>query len=358
MDLSARARHVWRSVPEGVGKDAIRAIARGIFPRVYPASFVEELRKLDVARAGVSEDGLSFLRLGDGTTLFGSGPTRATSRGYSRDDLRAYRWLPAEIRRRIPPECIRLALDVVLRYVYPHATPYTRPPYSAEERRRHWLGQHADTIDDLPGLSDPARSSLRARFELRSGHVVVDVGACYGLGAVRYSRMVGPAGRVVAVEADPAVEMVLRHNVEANALTNVEVIPCAAWNSPGELALHVGSADRQHNSLREGVYPSRDTIMISTDTIDHIVRRLHLERVDLISLTINAAEVEAVQGMDDTLRRFAPSLSIAGWYVREGHRVHQLVAPHLRSYPDYRVVVGTKGRLLAWSSRREDPTGR
>ena len=241
--------------------------------------------------------------------------------------------------------------------MYPHATPYSRPPYSAKERQRNWLGQHADTIDDLPGLGADARSSLKACFELRSGQVVVDVGACYGFGVVRYSRMVAPAGRVVAVEADPAVEMVLRRNVEANALTNVEVIPCAIWNTRGELALHVGSSDRQHNSLREGVYPSRDAITIPTDTIDNIVRSLRLERVDLVSITVNAAEVEAVQGMDDTLRLFAPNLSIAGWYMRDGHRVHQLVTAHLRSYDDYRVVVGTRGRVLAWSSKREDPTG-
>ena len=79
MDLPARARQMWRRVPEGAGKDAIRAMARGVIPRVYPDSFVDELRKLDVARAGVSEDGLSFLRLGDGTTLFGLGPTRDVS---------------------------------------------------------------------------------------------------------------------------------------------------------------------------------------------------------------------------------------------------------------------------------------
>jgi FkbM family methyltransferase len=350
MDWSTGARQVWRRVPEGVGKDVVRAITRAILPRWYPVSFVEELRKLDITQAGLTEDGLPFLSLADGVTLCGCDPLRDGSAAYYRTDRQAYRWLPTEIRRRIPPECIRLALDVILRYCYPHATPDRRPPYSAEERRRHWLGQHADTIDDLQGLNDVARSALKARFALHSGGVVVDVGACYGFGAVRYSRLVGPAGRVVAVEADPSVQRILRRNVETNAPTNVEIVPCGVWNTPSELALHVGSADRQHNSLRGGVFPSRATVLIPTDTIDNIVGRLRLGRVDLVSITINAAELEAVQGMDHTLRRFAPNLSVAGWYRRDGHRVHELVSEHLRRYAGYRVAVGPMGRVLAWNT--------
>src|SRR5690606_33016738 len=58
--------------------------------------------------------------------------------------------------------------------------------------------------------------SLRAR--LRPGQVCFNVGANIGVYALQLSRWLGPGGRVVAFEPNPAAEAVLRRHIEINGL--------------------------------------------------------------------------------------------------------------------------------------------
>ena len=164
---------------------------------------------------------------------------------------------------------------------------------------------------------------LKSRFQLSEGKVVFDVGACYGFGALRYGRMVGPDGCVIAIEVDPAIQRIFDRNMEANGRpTNIKLLRCGVWNEKGEMQLHVGTIHRQDNTLRcNSFLQSEDTITVLTATIDSIVEQQNLQRVDLVSLTINTAEVEAIQGMDETIRKFSPCLSIAGWLKRDEPRM-------------------------------------
>ena len=345
-------RSVWNRIPENSAKRVLRRFVRAgrsILPSRFDDSYVAELDLLDVAEAGVAEDGAPWLRLGDGTVLFGARPLESKAYNWYKDDRAAYARLPAHLRGKIPEECIRLALDVILRYKYPHATPDITPPYPFETRRSCWFGQHSDTIDDFAGLSEAERTRLKERFRIRGGDVVLDVGACYGFGALRYSRMVEQNGRVISVEVDPMIQAFFERNMKANNIGNVDLVRCGVWKEDGELSLHVGSIHRQDNSLKSGVYPSDETVTVPTRTIDSIVLSSGVSRVDLVSITINTAEVEAVEGMRDTLARFRPNLSIAGWLKRDDDTpVHAALKRLLEGVPGYRVEVGPVGRVLAW----------
>jgi predicted RNA methylase len=66
---------------------------------------------------------------------------------------------------------------------------------------------------------------------LRPGMTVVDAGANIGYVSVRASKLVGPNGRVVCIEADPSNVAILRANLWRNGCTNTEILPIAAWSS-------------------------------------------------------------------------------------------------------------------------------
>jgi len=175
--------------------------------------------------------------------------------------------------------------------------------------------------------------------------VVIDAGAFMGLGAMRIARMVGESGKVVSLEAQPENLRLLRRNIEANCLSNVEIIGCGVWKEPGECRLRCDSIQR--NSLVGGVVNEDSAIVVRTETIDAVVRRLSLPRVDLVSMTINGAEPEAVEGMNETLRTHSPNIVLAGWYRREGRPIHELIT-HTLSIRGYRTLVGPMGRVYAW----------
>lgn len=332
---------MWKRFPEGTTKNLMRRV-RDVVRKQTPAKLdyatpiVEELNKLEIVSTGEDEGGTPFLSLRDGTVLFGV--------GLNASDAERYGHLPQSVKERIPVHCIRLAHDVVCHYVYPHAMPYLTPPYPREERRG-FQPQHWDTIDDITTLADGERAMLRERFTLRDQDVVLDVGAYLGMGALRVSREVGPKGLVVSVEATEENRVIYRKNRDANGTHNMRLIECGVWKERSMLSLNC--AGTHYNSFVEGIVDAQSRMTIPTDSIDNIVQACGLDRLSLVSLTINGAEVEAVEGMDDTLRRLAPNLSIAGWYQRDGVAIWKIVTDRLRDY-GYLTTVGPYGRVYGW----------
>ncbi len=85
---------------------------------------------------------------------------------------------------------------------------------------------------------EPEVTDLLRRL-LRPGMTVVDAGANVGYISICASKLVGPAGRVFCVEADPANVAILRTNLWRNGCTNAKVFPAAAWSERAELNLSV-----------------------------------------------------------------------------------------------------------------------
>ena len=75
---------------------------------------------------------------------------------------------------------------------------------------------------------------------LKKGNVVLDVGANIGLTAIRASKMIGPKGKVYAIEAMPSTIEILKFNILLNKLKNV-----ICFNEA--LADYIGKTNIFHN---------------------------------------------------------------------------------------------------------------
>ena len=69
---------------------------------------------------------------------------------------------------------------------------------------------------------------LAKLFELKAGMTVADVGAGFGAWTVRFSKVVGPSGRVYATDIGAPQLAALRDAVKRDGLTNVTVVEGAA----------------------------------------------------------------------------------------------------------------------------------
>jgi FkbM family methyltransferase len=169
-----------------------------------------------------------------------------------------------------------------------------------------------------------------------------------GYGVVRIAEEIGGKSQILAVEADPEAQWYLKKNVEVNDLSNVAIIPKAVSNVQGSGQFF--QTERQANSLISEVVASEKNMRVPVTTIDDIVREVGLASVNRISLTINGAELEAVEGMKNTVQASSHiRISLAGWYKRRGRRIADLVEPILRGY-GLHVVIGRVGSVLAWKS--------
>lgn len=144
-----------------------------------------------------------------------------------------------------------------------------------------------------------AESVLWCRHLLAPGMVAVDVGAHSGYYARLFSRLVGPHGRVLAFEAEADNFAVTRHNTAA---LRVEAFHCALGDHEGELPLYVSPGNSNH-SLVAGYTDATETRTVAVRTLDAVAREHGVERVDLVKIDVEGAELRVLAGMRDLLAR-------------------------------------------------------
>ncbi|MEK6206429.1 MAG: FkbM family methyltransferase [Chloroflexota bacterium] len=143
-------------------------------------------------------------------------------------------------------------------------------------------------------------------YLLRPGDRVVDGGAHIGYLTLLASRCVGPSGEVHAFEPVPRTFAALEENVRLNGAANVRLNRVALAARAGEIELEVPIDPDGEGLLAWGatsVHLGRGSIeRAPAQTLDEYARAHRLERIALLKLDLEGAELEALRGMDELLR--------------------------------------------------------
>jgi FkbM family methyltransferase len=142
---------------------------------------------------------------------------------------------------------------------------------------------------------------------LAPGDVVFDVGANIGLYALLCSRLVGPTGAVHAFEPEPENHRRLVVNLALNACENVVANRLGVFSHSGTEALNVYRPElgSWHTFGRPVLTdPLRDnapaepeaTLEVSTVSLDDYASSHAVERVDLLKIDVEGAEVDVLEG--------------------------------------------------------------
>jgi len=158
--------------------------------------------------------------------------------------------------------------------------------------------------------------------EPKPGEVFVDVGAYIGWYSIAASQGVGPAGQVIALEPDAANRRQLQDNLALNCISNVSLVPSAAWSKSGRVGWQASDVPVWHAASGNG----DGAASVEAVAIDDLVRQMQLPRVDWIKMDIEGGEVAALEGASSTLQRFHPTLFI------ELHETFAAVSKFLRPY--------------------------
>lgn len=166
------------------------------------------------------------------------------------------------------------------------------------------------------------------------GGVVFDCGAHIGNCAILFSRLVGPEGLVICVEAFPDSYAKLLRRVEYYGLNNVIAINKGLWNKPTMLSM---DAFDDTISCRMTSNPHRTAkkiqeIQIDCVTLDAILSEYKLKRIDLIKMDIEGTEIEALQGASKTMTTMRPVFAIASYHKRNGRATYIEVEKILKNY--------------------------
>jgi FkbM family methyltransferase len=146
----------------------------------------------------------------------------------------------------------------------------------------------------FPSLAEPLSTTTQyTEFaQLSQGGCVLDLGAYSGLTSIIFKEVVGRAGRVIAVEADPENLQSMNLNFDLYRKVSglsIESIEKAIWNhSEGVRFSAEGNMGSSASSiLGEGRGASR---FVDSITLNGVVDKLALTQVDFIKCDIEGAE--------------------------------------------------------------------
>jgi FkbM family methyltransferase len=133
---------------------------------------------------------------------------------------------------------------------------------------------------------------------LKAGQTVIDVGANQGIFTLLFSRLVGPAGRVIALEPAPSLFAALDANCQANGADNVTRLAVAAGGVRSQGVLHCSRFNSGDNRM-SGSAGGR-SVAVDVVPIDEL---MPTGEVDLVKIDVQGFELKVVQGMAALLDR-------------------------------------------------------
>jgi len=142
---------------------------------------------------------------------------------------------------------------------------------------------------------------------LRPGQVFVDVGANVGYFTLLGGTLVGPEGRVFAIEAHPHLAELLRRNVIINGLHGyITTWQGAAWSESTDLKLHLRQNFASNSSVGSigpdalaRLGDTEEIVEVHAAALDHLLA--DLPRVDVLKVDVEGAEVQVFTGLARTL---------------------------------------------------------
>ena len=149
------------------------------------------------------------------------------------------------------------------------------------------------------GVSEKAETRF-FQSAWRDGMTFLDVGANLGYYTALATRVVGPNGRVLAVEPDPDSFDYLEQTIAANAVGNVQAFPVAASDAPATLPLYISTDNRGDNRL----YASgedRPQVEVAARPLDALLSENKIETVDLIKIDVQGYEPKVIAGLRETI---------------------------------------------------------
>lgn len=224
-------------------------------------------------------------------------------------------------------------------------------------RRAFWL-KLIDAVPHLPkaGLGRNTREKLIRTTRLAplelcicKGDTVVLVGVVPTGEIWDMVRLVGPRGRVIAVEPFPESVAAIEQRLQRGSIENVTIVRKGAWSASGTQTLFIhpqfagshivlDSGAKHDRAMQPESYAG--TLTIDVDRLDDLLASAGIEKCDFIKITVMGAEMQVLKGMDRLLAT-TPKLWVKAHSLIDGQAANVVISQMLRER-GYRTLI-TRG---------------
>lgn len=210
------------------------------------------------------------------------------------------------------------------------------------QRRVFWMGYY--NLEIVPYL----------KREIHADMVFLDVGANFGEISLVAAKCVGLSGRVIAFEPMDGVANELELNARHNGLTQITLVRMglsdrSAQHVPIYASCDQGTPGDQHKGLGSLFGNAADTKpvqQINVTTLDEWVAAHPIDRIDMLKIDIEGAELPCLTGARHTLQTFKPRLIVE---IQEPTAV--AAGYHARDILDFLAELGYTGHRIDRAGR-------
>lgn len=135
---------------------------------------------------------------------------------------------------------------------------------------------------------------------LKSGAVILDIGANIGYYTILASKKIGKRGKVFAFEPDPRSLQILKRNVDLNKCKNVTIVNSAVGKKNSFATFTLDSTNPGESSLLKNKNGKK--IKVKTTTIDSFVKKHRIKKIDILKMDIEGTEIYALKGGEKTFK--------------------------------------------------------
>jgi FkbM family methyltransferase len=172
------------------------------------------------------------------------------------------------------------------------------------------------------------------------GSVCLDVGAAAGLYSLALSQLAGPGGEVHSIEPLTFAHPVWRRVLNSQGCANVRYYNLALGSEAGSGVMSVPSGRYAHVTGRSFLagkasglgsnseFASHEDVPVAVDTIDALIERTGVTRLDFIKIDTEGGELHVLQGGERTIKEFRPAILVeieARHTARYGYAPEDLV---------------------------------
>jgi len=141
-----------------------------------------------------------------------------------------------------------------------------------------------------------------------AGATVLDIGANKGVFSIYLSRAAGPAGRLIAFEAQPELGQHLEDVRSAFGLANMTLVNQGLSSSPGVLTMHRPAAGSGMASFEFGAADNGETLDVPVITLDDYVAEHDVGTISFIKCDVEGHELHVFRGGASVLASDHPAL--------------------------------------------------
>ena len=149
-------------------------------------------------------------------------------------------------------------------------------------------------VDTLNEIEKRVKDFWLHNFDISKPKILIDIGAGIGEESLYLSKVINLDAKLYAIEAHPRTYRCLKKTIDKNNIENVFPIHAAVTKEDTSILISSSSSEHLSNNIFQSTQSKTESV--PGITLESLVKKLAINKVDFIKINIEGAEYDALIG--------------------------------------------------------------